>query len=85
MSFKDNFRGFWTMWRHSGGNKGVIQRDYKLLDEIHPSRIRTAEEFFRRIDAASRAAGRGGLLESILDGKRPPILKHSEDDRKGKL
>jgi hypothetical protein len=85
MSFKDNFRGFWTMWRHSGGNQGVIKRDYKLLDEIHPSRIRTAEGFFQRIDAASRTAGRGGLLQSILDGKRPPILKISEDNRKGKL
>lgn len=85
MSFKDNFRGFWTMWRHSGGNTGVIQRDYKLLDQIHPNRIRTAEEFFRKIDEADRTASRGGLLKSVLDDKSPPILKLSEDNRKGKL
>lgn len=85
MSFKDNFRGSWTMWKHSGGSKGVIQLDYRLLDEIHPNRIRTAEEFFRRSDAASHAAGLGGLLQPILDGKTRDVLKMTEDNRKGKL
>ncbi|KAM0411408.1 hypothetical protein ACHAPD_009619 [Fusarium lateritium] len=48
MTIKQNFTGFWNLWRHSGGNKRTIRRDYELLDEIHPSRIRTTEEFFRR-------------------------------------
>ncbi|KAJ0164878.1 hypothetical protein CTA2_12991 [Colletotrichum tanaceti] len=48
MSFKENFSRFWTMWSHSAGKKGVITRDYALLDEIHPDRIKTAEEFFER-------------------------------------
>jgi nucleoside-diphosphate-sugar epimerase len=85
MSFKNNFRGFWTMWLHSGDNKGVIQRNYKLLDEIHPNRIKTAEEFFQRHDTASRASGFGGLVDSIRDSKLPSVLKLGEDNRKGKL
>lgn len=85
MSFKDNFRGFMTMWRHSGENKGVIQRDYKLLDEIHPGRLRTAEEFLRRSDLASKSAGRGGLFQTMRDGTLPLALKLSEDNRKGRI
>ncbi|MDX3383180.1 hypothetical protein PV682_17125 [Streptomyces niveiscabiei] len=38
MSFRDNFTGFWNVWK-----RGIITRDYALLDEIHPDRIRTAE------------------------------------------
>jgi len=40
VSIRDNFTGFWNLWRYSGGNdeKSVIRRDYKLLDEIHPNR-----------------------------------------------
>ena len=34
MSFRDNFTGFWNMWKAR-----FITRDYDLLDEIHPNRI----------------------------------------------
>ncbi|EEY17540.1 NmrA family protein [Verticillium alfalfae VaMs.102] len=61
MTQRQNFTGFWTMWKHSGGNKGVVRRDLALLDEIHPGRVKTAEEFFRREDARGRAAGLGTL------------------------
>ncbi|EEU34777.1 uncharacterized protein NECHADRAFT_44738, partial [Fusarium vanettenii 77-13-4] len=43
MIIKQNFTGWWNIWRASGYNKGVIQRDYDLLDRIFPGRIRTAE------------------------------------------
>ncbi|KAG9508322.1 hypothetical protein J7337_001886 [Fusarium musae] len=85
MTFKQNFTGFWNMWRHSGGNKGVVQRDYKLLDEIHPNRIKTAEEFFRREEEKRKAQGLPGIFETIESGNLGMILKLSEDGRKGKL
>ncbi|OLN86605.1 NmrA-like family domain-containing protein 1-like protein 6 [Colletotrichum chlorophyti] len=84
MSFRDNFSGFWTMWANSGGNKGTIRRDYALLDKIHPKRIKTAEEFFRREDEKYRAAGRGGLFE-VIQNSSLNILKLGEDNRTGKL
>ncbi|KAJ8062331.1 hypothetical protein OCU04_008879 [Sclerotinia nivalis] len=85
MSFKDNFSGFWTMWANSGSNKGVIRRDYALMDKIHPNRIKTAEEFFRREDKKLLAAGRGGLFEAIQTNSLATILKMSADNRTGKL
>ncbi|KAK9242159.1 hypothetical protein V1506DRAFT_563140 [Lipomyces tetrasporus] len=44
MKYRDNFTGWWNLWRHSAGNKGLIRKNYELLDEIHPGRIRTVEE-----------------------------------------
>jgi uncharacterized protein YbjT (DUF2867 family) len=85
MSFRQNFTGFWTMWANSGGNKGVIKRDYKLLDEIHPNRIKTAEEFFRREEERRRSLGLETLFESIQNGALTPILKLGDDNRNGKL
>jgi len=73
------------MWKNSGGNEGVIKRDYALLYEIHPNRIKTAEEFFRREDAKRRAAGLGSLFEIIQGDKLVPISKLGEDSRKGNL
>ncbi|KAK1753827.1 hypothetical protein QBC47DRAFT_430849 [Echria macrotheca] len=77
MSMRDNFSGFWRMWQASGGNDGLIRRDYKLLDEIHPGRIKSAEEFFRREDEKTRKDGRGGLWEVVLS--KTPVLKVHED------
>ncbi|QKD46515.2 uncharacterized protein FOBCDRAFT_234932 [Fusarium oxysporum Fo47] len=85
MTFKQNFTGFWNMWRNSGGNKGVVQRDYKLLDEIHPNRIKSAEEFFRREEEKRKSQGLPSIFETIESGNLGMILKLSEDGRKGKL
>src|SRR6266498_1258740 len=49
MSFRDNFTGFWNVWKHS-----VIQRDYALLNEIHPNRIKNVEDWLRREDQLGR-------------------------------
>lgn len=83
MSFRDNFTGFWNIWRRSGGNRGVIQRDYALLDRIHPNRIRSVEQFFRLEDEKGRRTGRGALWERVRNLQ--PVLKISEDGRKGVL
>ncbi|MBB3641937.1 NmrA family NAD(P)-binding protein [Variovorax atrisoli] len=83
MSFRDNFTGFWNIWKHE-----IVQRDYALLDEIHPNRIRTVEEWLRREDQLGQALGHGTLWDRVQpenQAKRPPILKLSEDRRKGRL
>jgi NmrA-like family protein len=83
MSVRDNFTGFWNLFKY-----GIIKRDYVLLDEIHPNRIRSAEQWFRREDQLGRKLGKGSLWERVqpenwrLDSA---ILKGSEDLRTGKL
>jgi hypothetical protein len=60
-----NFSGFWYLWRHSGANKGVIRRDYKLLDQILPDRVRTVGEWMKKVnyDGSPRR-----LLKDWADG-----------------
>ena len=83
MSVRDNFTGFWNVWKH-----GIVERDYAFLDEIHPDRIKTAEEWFRREDQLGRELGKGSLWERVQpENWRPdsPILKGTADRRQGKL
>jgi hypothetical protein len=79
MTIRENFTGFWNFWKHR-----VITRDYKLLDEIFPRRIKNAEEFFRREDEKARGQGTS-LWEKVQKGNLKPILKMAEDGRKGRL
>ena len=83
MTFKDNFSGFFNMWKYSEGNEGVIRRDYKLLDEIHPRRIKSAEQWFWREEEKAMRKGKAGLWERVQDMR--PVLKIGEDRRKGRL
>lgn len=83
MSFRDNFTGFWNIWKY-----GIIKRDYALLDEIHPHRIRSVEEWLRREDQLGRENGKGGLWERVqpeVMRQSTPLLKLTEDKRKGIL
>lgn len=83
MSFRDNFTGFWNIWKHE-----VIRRDYALLDEIHPNRIKSVEEWLLREDRMGRDLGKGGLWDRVQPEnglKQPPLLKLTEDRRKGRL
>jgi hypothetical protein len=80
MRIRDNFTGFWNLWKY-----GVVKRDYSLLDEIHPNRIKSAEEWFRREDQRARELGQGGLWERVQPANRTPIVKVAEDMRRGKL
>jgi len=43
MTFEDNFSGFWTLW-----SANVVERDYALLDEIHPGRVRSVREWMEK-------------------------------------
>jgi NmrA-like family len=80
MSVRDNFTGFWNLWKYR-----IVKRDYALLDEIHPNRIRSAEEWFRKEDQRARELGRGSLWDSVQPQNRSPVLKVGEDMRTGKL
>lgn len=85
MSYRENFTGWWNLWRHSANNKGVVRKDYAVLDEIHPNRIRTVEEWFRREDERGRALGLGTLWERVQPEKIGLVLKLHDDRRKGGL
>lgn len=82
MSFRDNFTGFWNQWKY-----GIITRDYGLLDEIHPKRMRSAEEWLRREERRAQETGGPTLWERIQPDaiNRRPVLKMSEDGRRGAL
>lgn len=83
MTMRDNFTGFWNMWKQSGGNQGVIRRNVALLDEIHPNRIRSAREWFQREEDKSVELGLPGLWARVNNLR--PVLKIAEDGRKGRL
>lgn len=85
MSFRDNFTAFFNIWKHSTNNSGIIQRDYKKLDDIFPGRIKTAEDWLRREDEKGRREGKGGLWDRVQQGNLRPVLKIAEDGRKGRL
>jgi len=75
MNFRDNFTAFWDVWKH-----GIVERDYELLDEIHPTRIRSAEQWFRREEQLGLEQGKGSLWERIQPenwDSDSPILKGS--------
>jgi hypothetical protein len=83
MSFRDNFTGFWNTWKHS-----LVTRDYAVLDDIHPNRIRNVEQWLRREDQLGRDAGKGSLWERLQPDKMfsaTPLLKLIEDGRTGRL
>ncbi|KAF5009245.1 hypothetical protein FDECE_4538 [Fusarium decemcellulare] len=83
MTIRQNFTGFWNTWKASGGNNGLIQRDFKLLDEIHPKRIKSVEDWFRREEKRGIENGLGSLWDRVNNLK--PVLKIAEDGRKGRL
>jgi hypothetical protein len=83
MTIRQNFTGFWTIWQNCGGRDPVLKRDYKLLDEIYPGRIKSAEEFFRKEQERGTREGLGDLWSRVNNLK--PVLKIAEDGRRGKL
>ncbi|KAI0883867.1 NAD(P)-binding protein [Annulohypoxylon maeteangense] len=85
MTVRENFTAFWNVWRNSGGNTGLVRRDYALLDEIHPARVRSAEEFFRHEEEKGVKAGLGTLWERVQPERIAHVLKITEDKRTGRL
>jgi hypothetical protein len=85
MTIRQNFTGFWNLWKHSGHNEGIIKRDYKLLDEIHPKRARSVEQWLRKMNDRGIKDGSGSLREKVQPKNLRPILKMAEDGMQGKL
>jgi hypothetical protein len=48
MTFKENFLAFWRIYQRSAENKGVIRRDYDMLDRILPGRAKSIQEWMER-------------------------------------
>jgi hypothetical protein len=48
-TWRQNFSGFWNMWKYTRANGGNITRDYALLDRIHPQRVKTVELWMRKV------------------------------------
>lgn len=83
MSFRDNFTGFWNLWKHE-----IVRRDYALLDEIHPTRIRSVEDWLMRQERSGRDRGLGGLWDRVQPDRlssATPLLKLAEDRGRGRL
>ncbi len=74
MTLRRNFTAFFENFRHSGGNKGIVTRDYEFLDRIHPGRIRSVEEWLRKEedkglgDVWNRTKELGHVLKWLEDG-----------------
>ncbi|KAK1757786.1 hypothetical protein QBC47DRAFT_442845 [Echria macrotheca] len=81
MSVRENFTGWWNTWRASGGNKGVVKRNYGLLDKIYPGRTRSVEEFIRKEAQKAEKEGKRTLWDVVASGKS--VLKIIEDGRRG--
>ncbi|KAI1273578.1 hypothetical protein F5Y07DRAFT_252966 [Xylaria sp. FL0933] len=77
MSLRKNFTAFFETFRASGGNKGVLTRDYEFLDRIHPGRIRNVEQWLRREQE------KGDLWTRTKDLSH--VLKITEEGRTGKI
>jgi len=63
-TYQENFTAWWELYKASGGNSGLIKRDYALLDRILPDRIKTVEEWMRKVE---------------YDGQRRSVLKSQDE------
>jgi NmrA-like family protein len=59
MTYRQNFTAWWELYRASGGNKGIITRDYTFLDKILPNRISSVEGWMK-------LTGYDGTAKSII-------------------
>lgn len=67
-TYRQNFSGFWNMWKG-----GLAKRDYGVLDEIYPERIRSVEEWMKKTGYNGEA---GTVLKDYDDhkGKSPSAV-----------
>ena len=61
MTWRENFTAWWKFWGQGLG----AGRDMALLDEIHPGRIKTVEEWMRKVDY--QGGKRGTVLKDVGD------------------
>jgi len=58
-TYGENFTNWFNVYRASAGNTGLLKKDYALLDEILPDRIKSLEEWMRKV-------GYTGEYKSVL-------------------
>lgn len=63
LTYQQSFTAWWRLYQLSGGNKGLIQRDYELLDKIHPQRVRTLKQWMEKV-------GYTGEYEPVVKTRR---------------
>jgi hypothetical protein len=61
MTWQQNFTAWWKFWGEGLG----ATRDMALMDEIYPGRIKTVEEWMRKVDY--QGARRGTVLKGVGD------------------
>ena len=49
MSYGENFENWWNLYKASAGNTGLITRDYAFLDNIVPDRVKSIEEWLKKV------------------------------------
>jgi hypothetical protein len=69
LTFGQNFTNWWNLYRASAGNEGLIKRDYALLDTILPDRVRSAEEWFRKVNYEATRKQLFWIARAKKDGK----------------
>ena len=45
LTWRENFSAWWRLYQRSAGNKGLLTRDYELLDRILPGRVKSIGEW----------------------------------------
>lgn len=45
LTVEQNFSAWMRLYQRCGGNNGILQRDYALLDRIHPGRVKSLREW----------------------------------------
>ncbi|XHF97084.1 hypothetical protein AWENTII_000687 [Aspergillus wentii] len=64
-TYRENFSGFWNVWKDE-----LTKRDYKLLDEILPTRVKSVREWMEKV-------GYSGKPTSILKDYRDNSSRQS--------
>ncbi len=50
LTYRQNFTAWFNLYRQSGGNKGILRRDYACLDKVFPGRVSSLEQWMRKVD-----------------------------------
>ena len=48
MTYGQTFSAFWRIFQASAGNKGILRRDYEILNQILPTRVKSVEGWMRK-------------------------------------
>ncbi|KAI5456982.1 NmrA family protein [Mariannaea sp. PMI_226] len=60
LTFRENFSGFWNMWKDD-----LTKRDYDLLDEILPNRVKSVQEWMEKTGYTGKPSS---VLKDYRDG-----------------